>query len=447
MIDHDPAWAWLGPDGQSLVLSRDVETTIREIATFSPRDAATYRDFIEAALGALAIQDGYGAGSAIRPSRSAIIQALKGLSRRPARALLGAVLSSSAAELIEDTFVSTELRGAFASMASILGSISLDSSGVGLLATAPLHRYGVSRPIGGMQAIPDALERCLVAQGGTVSKSCPAEQILIGGSGVEAVRTADGRYFPADYVVAAVPPQVTARLLADSGTSGLATLRHAPSNAAGMGCFKLDLALDRHVALEAHQPHRGDDLDLRKPTLFYGSFEQVLRAEGEARGGIFPSDPPWTATILSARDPSQAPAGQDTLYTYAPAPVRPHGGWAEVRSEAERRLLYAVSNVLTNVDTSEIGRVSETPEDLERRLGATNGCIYHVDQLINRLGPLRPGRGWAGHRTRVPGLFVSGAGTHPGGGVSGIPGQLAARAVLRSHRSRSKELNPRATRR
>jgi phytoene dehydrogenase-like protein len=114
-------------------------------------------------------------------------------------------------------------------------------------------------------------------------------------------------------------------------------------------------------------------------------------------------------------------------------PVRPHGGWETNRPEAERRLVDAASKALIGIDQLEIGRFVETPEDLQRRLGAPNGCIYHVDHLNTRLGPLRPARGWSGHRTGVTGLFLSGAGTHPGGGVSGIPGQLAARAVIRAH--------------
>jgi phytoene dehydrogenase-like protein len=88
--------------------------------------------------------------------------------------------------------------------------------------------------------------------------------------------------------------------------------------------------------------------------------------------------------------------------------------------------------VINGVCELEIGRFVETPADLASRLGAENGCIYHVDQTVTRLGPLRPGRGWGKHTTNVTGLALSGAGTHPGGGVSGIPGRLAAHAVLRS---------------
>ena len=411
IIDHDPAWAWLGPNGESLLLARDVARTIAEIERFSGRDARTYREFAQVTAKMLALQDGYGARPATRPDWPTVVAAVRGLADGPVRRLLGATLTTSAAELIESTFVSEPVRGAFASMASILGSITLDSSGIGLLATAPLHRYGVSRPVGGMQAIADSLTRCLEAHGGTVRVSAPADEILLAGGRVRGVRLADGTELSAGTVIAAVPPQVTARLLTGAGVSGLEAIAHAPSNSAGIGCLVIGMALRGTLDLGAHQRARTDDTDLRKPTLFYGTLEQVLAGESQARTGRAVQDPPWTATILSATDPTQAPQGQDNLYMYAPAPVRPESGWADVRPTAEKELIGAVEHVISGISELEIGRWLETPEDLERRLGAVNGCIYHVDHVVTRLGPLRPARGWSRHTTDVPGLVLSGAGT------------------------------------
>jgi phytoene dehydrogenase-like protein len=318
-------------------------------------------------------------------------------------------------------------------MASILGSITQDGSGIGMLATAPLHRYGVCRPIGGMQAIPDALARCLTAAGGTIQLEAPVENILVQRGVANGVSLRGGKEIRADWVVAAIPPQVTGALLS-SDIPGIEVLRSAPANAAGIGCFKVDFALRGQVAPARHAQERDDGVDLRRPTMFIGTLAQIITAEHEARTGRFPTCPPLTATILSAVDPTQAPSDQDILYVYAPAPVVPNDGWDAVRPGAEKRLVEATSAVLGDITGLEIGRAVETPQDLQDRLGAVNGCIYHVDQAVTRLGPLRPGLGWAGHRTRVPGLVLCGAGTHPGGGVSGIPGQLAARALLRRGR-------------
>ncbi|OXR45168.1 Phytoene desaturase (neurosporene-forming) [Nocardia cerradoensis] len=432
IIDHDPAWAWLGPNGESLLLARDVARTIAEIERFSTEDARTYREFAQTTAKMLALQDGFGAGSPNRPDRETLLAAVRGLANGKVRHLLGAALTTSAADLIESTFVSEQVRGAFAAMASILGSITVDSSGIGLLATAPLHRDGVARPVGGMQAIADSLSECLRAHGGTVQLSSPVDQILVSGGRARGVRLANGEEVIARMVIAAVPPQVTARLLAGSAVPGVEALGHAPSNSAGIGCLVIGMALRGTLNLGDHQRNRHDGVDLRKPTLFYGTLEHVLAGESQARVAQPVTDPPWTATILSATDPTQAPDGQDNLYLYAPTPVRPEGGWGATRASAEKELVGAVEKAVTGISELEIGRWVETPEDLEHRLGAANGCIYHVDQVVTRLGPLRPARGWGKHATDVPGLVLSGAGTHPGGGVSGIPGQLAARAALRS---------------
>jgi phytoene dehydrogenase-like protein len=438
-VHHDPAWAWVGPDGESLLLQKDLRRTVDDVRRFSEADARAYSSLAAASLELLAVQDRYAMGDPLRAGRRTVLDGVRHLRHRESRRLLGRVLAGSAAEVIEDMFVSEPVRGVFASMAGILGSITSDGSAVGLLAPAPLHRHGVVRPVGGMQAIPDALARRLAAAGATVRTGAPVTRIVLEGGRCVGVELADGEQLRADVVISAVPPHVTARLLDGADVFGLPGLRRAPANAAGIGCFTMNFALRGHLALPRHR--RADGVDLRRPTVFRGTLEQVLTAEAECRRGGVAADPPWTATILSATDGTQAPAGQDCFYLYGPAPVDPVIGDEAARDEMAKRLLVAAGGVYAGIEELEIGRFTETPRDLQLRLGAENGCIYHVDQAVTRLGPARPAVGWGGHRTPIDGLFLSGAGTHPGGGVSGIPGRLAARAVLTSRpRSRAKEI-------
>ena len=426
-LHHDPAWAWLGRSGESLLLTHDVERTIREIERFSFQDAHTYRDYAEITG---KIQSIRGASS-----RAAVLMAAgRGLGDRRVRRLLGSAATTTAAELIESTFASEPVRGAFASLLSIYGSITVDGSGIFFLAaTAALHRYGISRPVGGMQAIPDSLSRCLQAHGGQVRVNAPVDQILCAEGRVQGVRLKNGEELLARAVIAAIPPQVTARLLTGSGIPRLTALAHAPANNAGIGSLIIVMALRGALTLNEHQRARGDGVDLRKPTLFCGTFEQVLAAEAAARAGRVVTDPPWAGTILSATDSTLAPDGQDSLYIYAPVPVRPGAGWAEARPMAEHELVNAVKKVMPALLDLEIGRWVQTPDVLEKRLGAPNGCVFHVDMTSpTRLGPLRPALGWGKHVTDVPGLVLSGAGTQPGGGVTGIPGKLAAQELMRT---------------
>lgn len=315
-------------------------------------------------------------------------------------------------------------------MGNILGSITADGSGIAALATAPLHKFGVGRPVGGMQAIPDSLARCLTSLGGQIRTDAQAVSIEVSDGRAPSVTLADGETIRADAIVATIPPQRVGEMLDADLVPAATGLRNAPANAANIGCFKVDMALDGLLTLPGHG--RADGIDMRKPTLMFGGFDQILAAEEKARVGIVADDLPWWAAILSATDPTQAPEGNDVLYLYAPSPVQVAGGWETVKDQMTKQLISTASRTISGIEKHELGRVVETPLGLEERLGAPNGCIYHVDQAVTRLGPLRPAIGWADSDKHVAGLYLGGAGSHPSGGVSGIPGQRAARAVLRS---------------
>ena len=420
-VEHDPAWAWLDNAGRSLIFQRDVRKTIDDIARFSPRDAERYAEFVPAARRALDIQDLYGTGASNKVGAAMLRAAFRGIRNAATRDLLGSALTRSGAEVIEGLFESPEMRGAFAAMGNILGSITTDGSGIAALATAPLHKYGVGRAVGGMQAIPDALTRCLTSHSGRVLVASEVDRIVVNNKRVTGVLLSNQEFIEADVIVSAVAPQITGSLLSDTGVEKSAILRRAPANALNIGCFKVDMALGGTLSLPRHQ--RSDGIDMRKPTMMFGSFEQVIEAERLSREGRFPTDPPWWATILSATDPTQAPDGHDVLYLYAPSPVHPVTPWSAQREQAAKILVSAVSTVIDGIAEYELGRIVETPEDLEQRLNAPNGCIYHVDQIVTRLGPMRPGLGWGSGDKQVKGLFLG-----------GVPGQIAARSVLASSR-------------
>jgi phytoene dehydrogenase-like protein len=149
--------------------------------------------------------------------------------------------------------------------------------------------------------------------------------------------------------------------------------------------------------------------------------------------GEVPDELPWWATIFNAIDPSQAPEGQDVIDLYSPmVPGVPQGGWDLRREEAAERLVRGAVSVLgERAGALELGRWIETPADRARRVGTRNGCIYHIDFLPTRVGPLRPALGLGTYRTPVPGLYLSGVGTHPPAGVSGLNGTRTAETVLR----------------
>lgn len=112
--------------------------------------------------------------------------------------------------------------------------------------------------------------------------------------------------------------------------------------------------------------------------------------------------------------------------------MRPRRPWPELAGPMSERVLANAARYIDGLKDLEIDRQVMTTPDFERRFRAPDGNVYHVDPTATRFGPLRPAAGFAGYRTPVDGLFLSGGGTHPSAGICGVPGQLAARAVVRS---------------
>jgi phytoene dehydrogenase-like protein len=233
-------------------------------------------------------------------------------------------------------------------------------------------------------------------------------------------------------VIAAVPPQRVPDLVGDALDGKIAArMRAAPANASGIATLTVNVALSGRLELPAHQAMRHDGLDLRRPTLFTGGFDEVLSSCQQAARGELPTSPTWWMAIFTAMDPSQAPEGQDVAQLYTPVPVAPLDGWPASRAQAAETLVRTISATAPALPDLEIGRYVETPEDLSARTGTLRGSLYHVDHVPTRMGPLRPALGAGGYRTPLAGLYISGAGTHPQGGVSGLPGKLSAQTVLR----------------
>lgn len=433
-------WAWIGNDGESLVVQRDVDRTIDEIARFSRRDATRYRELIDVGVKILKLQDRYGLDHPKRPRLGTLIALARTLAGdRRTRALLGTLLTGTAADVIESTFESAAVRGLLAGTGTILCPLTVDGSAVSVLAPALIHHHGAARPVGGMGGLITSLESCLRSHGGTVRTGVAVQ--AIGGSGrAERVELVDGTTLHARVgVIAACPPQCVPEMAGEALPAAVsARMRRAPANGTGVGTLTVNLALSGRLELRDHQGRR-TDVDLRRPALFFGTFEDILSASAQAARGEVPERTTYCLAILSAVDPSQAPAGQDVAQLYAPAPVSPNGGWGQWREEAVGRLLRKARQAAPGLESLEIGRYVETSEDLAARTGAVNGCIYHVDHVPTRMGPLRPAVGAGGYRTPLPGLYLGSAGCHPGGGVSGLPGKLCAETVLKDAGDRSVE--------
>lgn len=438
-IEVDPPYLTLAPDGGSLAFWRDGRRTVEEIRRFSPRDARTFARLMEQLMPISDAAIPLMASNPVRPEPRTVLRTAR-LLRRPRRlATLASLARSSAAQAIQERFEHPTVRSGLAQLASYGSPITLDHTGINLLIIPLIMRVGMARPLGGMRSLPESLARSLAAAGGRVRASARVERLLVDGGRVSGVRLTGGEELHARTVLTATEPtQVLNTWLPAGALSDRLAARAAriPTRSADCAHFKINVACRGRLRLTRHSASRGDALDVRVPTHMVGTLDDICRAIADAGGGRLPDPLPFAGMVNTAVDESLAPAGQDCLSLWSGwVPLEPIDGWAAVKATTEKAFLAHAMNYYDGIEELEIGRWVESPPEMMDRTGVPTGNVYHVDMTLDRLGPLRPARGFGGYRMPVPGLYLSGGGTHPGPSVSGLPGQQAARTLLRDLRT------------
>jgi phytoene dehydrogenase-like protein len=434
-VEIDPAYVLLSPDGSSLAFWRDPEKTAAEIAFFSKRDARAFLKLMTAADKLLDVTQPMITTNPVRPDRDAVRRSAIAAAKHPRELALAAALTrQTAADAICERFEHRTVRSMIAIITNFGSPVTGAGTAVNLMMLGLIARVGMGRPIGGMGSLPAALARCLEQAAGRIRTDARVAQIVVYDERVRGVLLENGDEISADAVLAATEPhRALARLLPPGVLSERLAARAEAIPAGNDGCthFKVEMALSGRLRLERHERWRGDGLDLRLPSVMVGSLDEVCHGIADAQRGIVPQPLPFVSMVPTAADPSQAPEGQDTLSLWSGwLPHNPEGGWPAARSATAEAFVAHAAQYYEGIDQFEIGRSVETPEEISARTGVRDGNVYHVDVNLRTLGPLRPARGFGGYSTPVPGYYITGAGTHPGPSVSGIPGQLAARTVL-----------------
>ena len=431
----DPPYVWLDEDGSSLCVWRDPQRTAEELKRFSARDA---RAFIELAneldaLMALAIP--YMNMHPLRPRPGGLLPGARRALRHPSRlAGVSRLFAISHAQAIEERFEHRSIRALLAAL-PCFAPITEDGTGWVLIYFGLIHAAGVGRYVSGTGGITDALERCLRHHGGEIRCDATVEEILVSGGRARGVRLASGEQIDADLVITACNAKATLTDLLPAGALAprLAAAAHRiPTNGTRAASFKFDLALSDRVELTEHQANRSDHVDLRRPALCYTTFEQHVAAWEACERGEIVAALPMITIIPTAADPTQAPDGQDTVWSWTGiAPGHPRVPWPEIKSAVAEQEIARASRYLSGLTGIELDRQVMSAPDFAARFRAPDGNVYHVDPTALRFGPLRPALGLAGFATPIDGLILSGAGMHPSAGICGIPGKLAAEAAAR----------------
>jgi len=285
--------------------------------------------------------------------------------------------------------------------------------------------------MGGMGAITQALAAAGKKLGAEIRTSAPVAQIDVRDGRARGVVLEDGTEIRARIVLSNADPKRTfLKMVAASQLPN--EFLHAIRGIKMEGpCAKVNLVLDAEPRFTGTSP---DATALERT--FYTLVPSLAFAErcyDIAKFGEIPEEL-WVDCVVSSNaDPSLAPAGKHILtcfVQYVPYHLR-QGNWDENRELLGDRVIRKIAEYAPNVPHTIIARQVLTPLDLERTYGLTEGNIFHGDLRLEQLFFMRPVSGWSQYRTPIDGLYLCGAGAHPGGGVTGAPGHNAAHQVLR----------------
>ncbi len=435
----DPAHFQLASDGSSLGLWRDPRKTAAELEYFSKKDARALLELYEVIDAAVAIGLPMMQTNVTQPEIKNILKSARALVKsRGQLAALGRWMSSSQAEAVEESFEHDMIRAPLLTSLPFM-PFDADMSGWSLIYLGVLSRYGVAMFHGGTGSLPKALIGVIKDHRGDVITSSPVEQLIIEGNRCTGVRVAGGAEIRARRaVLTACSPKTTLTRLLPRGVlepKKQVAADHIPTRKRGIADAKVNVALSGRVDMSKHEKWRGDGIDLRLACNCYHTYEQALEAARSCVRGQVPDAIPGLAQVTNAFDPSMSPPGKDLWWFWTGlTPSYPEEGWDVARKKITDSIIKDAEQYYKGVEDLQVAIRPLVLPDIEERFWAIDGSVYHVDPTISRFGPNKPVSGFAGYRTPVDGLFLTGSGTHPVAGISGMPGQNAARTMLKEFR-------------
>jgi beta-carotene ketolase (CrtO type) len=466
VIESDPLYVMPFPNGKHIFIHRSVHQTLESIARVSSADADAYRRYHELWGGLEEVLGGTytraaplpgrrprPAGALQRPGRplAQTLRAVPGRAARTARSLIAGrrfLRSSDAAEMarialmparryIDEAFHSPEMRSLMAFFA-MQTKTSLDEPGsaLGMVELPWSHAGGVTRPRGGMSAVCDAIARAVEHHGGTIVRRQHVEEIVVRSGRAVGVRTsANETYTARRAVVAAVSPvRVFQRMVAADSLDPAFRRRVEAIQVDNTGVVKVFYALSEAPVFS----NSGDDGTYRGFRTAAGmmcpSVEHADSMWASIRRRELPESIGWAwCTHTSTLDPTMAPPGGHTLglHVWVPVEMADGGGWDDTAKETmAKRLLDEYARSAPNVKDAVIAWAARTPVDYETATDNPNGNMFHVDYVPHQMFGLRPLPELSDYRTPIAGLYLTGAGMHPGPAVTGLPGHNTAHVVL-----------------
>ena len=282
---------------------------------------------------------------------------------------------------------------------------------------------------GGTGGISNAIGRAAQSLGATIRTNAAVKQVLVRGGKAVGVVLDDGEEIKAPIVVSGLDPRrtfldlVESKELPDDLIDTVRRFKFRGSSG------KVNLALSElpnFTCMPGVGPQHRGAFSI-SPDIDY-----LERAYDDAKYGEFSKNPYMDIVIPSMIDPGMAPPGKHVMSVFVQyAPYHLNGGWTDAKREAfGDGVVNTINRYAPNFKASIIHRQVLTPLDIERMTGLTEGNIFQGELALQQLFFLRPAAAWAKYRTPIRGYYQCGAGTHPGGGIMGASGRLAAQKIL-----------------
>ena len=427
-----------------LMRTADPDETYREMYRHSPRDAETYTRF-----GPLMGQIGMAVRpiletippNAIRPSfpdlsaMKKLLNHFKTLSDEQFE-YLTKLMTMSSADFLDEWFEFEPLKATMAASGIIGTFMGPRSPGS---AYVMLHHYmgdidgafrawGFQR--GGTGAVSMAIARSAEYFGAKIMTEAPVEKVIVKNGRAIGVALENGDEYKADKVISALDPKLSFLKMVDEidlpndFVTDIKNFRIRGSSG------KVNLALDalpEFTCLPGNGPH------LRGAISISPDFDYIEKAYDDAKYGNFSEVPYIDIIIPSVLDPEMAPPGKHVMSCFVQyAPYNIKGGWNDQkREDFGDAVINALARYAPNIKDIILHRQVLTPADIESIFGLTEGNIFHGELTLQQLFALRPAVKWANYKTPITNYYQCGSGTHPGGGITGSPGEMAAKKILK----------------
>jgi len=293
-----------------------------------------------------------------------------------------------------------------------------------------LYRMADATTGGDIRELVSALEGAATTAGAEIRTGSKVEQISVSAdkTGLKAtgVELAGGEQITADHVISSADPQTTfLKLLGAQNLEIGFTNRIRRIRSKGL-VAKLHLALDKMPVFKGIEEPAGR-------MIIAPELDAIEFAYDDSKYGAYPEHPVMEITLPSVKDSSLAPPGQHVLSAHIMyVPYELKGGWSEAaRHVFSEKIIDTIEAYAPGISGSVIGRELLTPVDIEREFGVSGGHWHHGEMALDQMLMMRPTYEAAQYATPIPGLFLCGAGSHPGGDLTGAPGHNAAREILK----------------